>query len=289
MDELNLPQRITVVTENGLQAVRVDTPLCTGLVYLQGAHVAEWTPRDAKPVLWMSASSDFEAGKPIRGGIPICFPWFGPGRDGHHTPAHGFARLSEWQLTEARISDAGEAHLVFSLTGSQVADTGDFPVDFVASHAVGMGSALTLSLTVTAGEEPLDYEEALHSYFTVGDARKVSVQGLDEALYLDKVAGDEKTQSGDVTFTAETDRVYRSEATCRIVDPELDRTITIEKARSANTVVWNPWIDKSAKMADFGDDEWTGMCCVETVNAIGSAVRLAPRESHTMTATVSVG
>ena len=122
----------------------------------------------------------------------------------------------------------------------------------------------------------------------MGDAREVRIQGLDGADYLDKVAGDRKSQSGDVTFSQETDRVYESVSTCRIIDEQLGRSIVIEKVGSANTVVWNPWVAKSAAMADFGDDEWTQMCCVETVNALGAAVEVEPGRSHTMAATISI-
>lgn len=288
MSENNLPKGVSFVTENGLEALRVETDLCTGLVYRNGAHVAEWTPRGAEPVLWMSGSSEFTDGKAIRGGIPICLPWFGPGRDGNHSPAHGFARISPWTLTSADVSDSGEARLVFVLTGDEVEQLADFPSDFTASYAVTMGSALQLSLTLTAGEQALDFEEALHTYFAVGDAREVRIQGLDGADYLDKVAGDRKSQSGDVTFSQETDRVYESVSTCRIIDKQLGRSIVIEKVGSANTVVWNPWVAKSAAMADFGDDEWTQMCCVETVNALGAAVEVEPGRSHTMAATISI-
>ncbi|GAA1390891.1 D-hexose-6-phosphate mutarotase [Luteococcus peritonei] len=288
MSEKNLPQGVSIVTENGLEAVRIDTELCTGLVYRNGAHVAEWTPKGSEPVLWMSGSSHFTDGTAIRGGIPLCFPWFGPGRDGDRTPAHGFARLSPWNLTSAELSPNGLVRLVFTLTGDDVADLGGFPADFEASYAVTMGTAMQLALTVRAGEQPLEVEEALHTYFAVGDARQVRIEGLDGADYLDKVAGDRRTQSGDVTFTAETDRVYFSEATTRIVDEQLGRTIVVEKACSANTVVWNPWVDKSEAMADFGDEEWTGMCCVETVNALGDATQLSPGASHTMSATISL-
>lgn len=283
-----LPEGITAETVNGLDAWRISTPLASGLVFAQGAHVAEWAPTGAAPVLWLSKQSFFERGKAIRGGVPVCFPWFGPGRSGQMAPAHGFARLSLWRLDAAEVDASGEATLALVLTGSDVEDLGGFPEDFTARLVVSMGSALQLTLTVTAGEQELDFEEALHSYFSVSDARRVQVDGLDQARYLDKVSGAEDVQQGAIEFTSETDRVYFDDGTCRILDEEAGRVVTVEKAQSANTVVWNPWIDTSQRMTDFGDDGWTGMCCVETANVLDNAVHLAPGQGHSMTLAVTL-
>lgn len=287
-DTSALPEGITAETVNGLDAWRISTPLASGLVFAQGAHVAEWVPAGAPPVLWLSKQSFFEPGKAIRGGVPVCFPWFGTGRSGEMTPAHGFARLSQWTLDAAEVDPSGEATLALVLTGSDVEDLGGFPEDFTARLVVSMGSALQLTLTVTAGEQELDFEEALHSYFSVSDARRVQLDGLDQARYLDKVSGAEEVQQGAIEFTSETDRVYFDDGTCRILDEGAARVVTVEKAQSANTVVWNPWIDRSQRMTDFGDDEWTGMCCVETANVLDNAVHLAPGQGHSMTLAVTL-
>lgn len=279
---VQLPQGITAVTQNGLDAYRIDTPLGTGLVYTLGAHVAEWTPTGAEPVLWMSKHSNFEAGKAIRGGIPVCFPWFGPGRSGDMTPAHGFARITPWTLRAAEVDEPGEARLVFELRGQEVGSA-----DFTSHLQVEMGRALQVTLTVTAGSEPFDYEDALHTYLTVGDVQRVSVDGLDGARYLDKLDSSEKVQQGAVDFTKETDRVYHSTDTTTLVDPVLGRRVVLEKSGSANTVVWNPWTGKAAAMADFGDDEWPSMCCVETANCLADSTFLNPGESHATTVRIT--
>ncbi|MGO4957653.1 D-hexose-6-phosphate mutarotase [Luteococcus sp. Sow4_B9] len=282
----DLPQGITAETVNGLPALRVETELGRGLVFLHGAHVAEWQPAGKEPVLWMSGASEYAPDKPLRGGVPICFPWFGPGREGDRTPAHGFARLSDWTLVEARVQD-GAATLALELTAGQVADLGGFPDDFTARLTVTLAQTLTLDLTVTAGEQPLDFEEALHTYFDIADVHQTVVRGLDGARFLDKVAGGDEIQQGEVNFTMETDRVYFSEETTQIVDGGRNRTIVVDKSNSSNTVVWNPWVDKSSRMADFGDDEWTGMCCVESANVLANAVSLTPGGQHTMSVTIS--
>lgn len=285
---VTLPSGITEETTNGLLAYRIETPAARGLVYVQGAHVAGWAPGGADDVLWLSEKTFLEPGKPIRGGVPICFPWFGPGRSGDQQPAHGFARVATWRLVDARVDD-DVATLELELTGADVEKADDFPQDFLARYRVRMGRELELALAVTAGEQPLDFEEALHSYLSVGDIRQVRVVGLDGAGYLDKLDGERKVQHGDVEFTSETDRVYRCSGTTEVVDQAGGRRVLVTKQHSDDTVVWNPWVDKSRAMPDFGDDEWTGMCCVETANALGDAVSLAPGETHVMVAKLSVG
>lgn len=286
MSDLELPQGITAADVNGLPAWRIDVPGGRALVYAQGAHVAEWAPAGADEVLWLSEQAVYSPGKAIRGGVPICFPWFGPGRSGDRKPAHGFARTATWRLVGAE-TDEQAATLRFEITGDDVADLGGFPADFTASYSVQVGKELVLALTVTAGEQPLDFEEALHSYFTV-DATGVRIGGLEGAGYLDKVTGTQQVQQGEITFTGETDRVYSSEAPVTMGDDTAGRVIVVDKVASSQTVVWNPWVDKSAAMGDFGDDEWQTMCCVETANCVDGELHLAPGESHTMVSRTSL-
>lgn len=286
MSEIELPAGIIAEKVNGLDAVRVDTPAATGLVYLQGAQVVRWAPAGSDEVLWLSEQSLYEPGKAIRGGIPVCWPWFGPGRDVNRTPAHGIARTSAWRLVAGSLDDDGTAHLTFELTPADVADTAGFD-DFTLQLAVTMGQQLHLALTTTAGAQPMEVEEALHTYFTVSDVDVVRVEGLEGATYLDKLTGAEQVQQGAVTFTAETDRVYWSQGTTSIVDGE--RRVQVAKAGSGATVVWNPWVAKAAAMADFGDDEWRGMCCVETTNCLQTAVVVPAGGSHTMELTLQLG
>ncbi|WP_454085510.1 D-hexose-6-phosphate mutarotase [Georgenia sp. Marseille-Q6866] len=292
-----LPDSVTAAEgEGGLPILRVATALATGEVYLHGAHVTAWTPAGADPVLWVSNASRFVPGEAIRGGVPICFPWFGAGREpGLAPPPHGFARLAPWRLVAAEEDDGGAVTLTLELTDADAAGVPAaqaWPHAFTATYAVTFGRELTLALTVeNTGEGEISYEEALHTYLAVADARTTTVQGLDGATYLDKAPGggpDHVTQRGDVTFTAETDRVYDSTGTAVVVDESAGRRIGIEKEGSANTVVWNPWVDKAAAMPDYGDDEWPSMVCVETANALAAAISLAPGERHTMTARYAV-
>ncbi|WP_324653354.1 D-hexose-6-phosphate mutarotase [Georgenia sp. H159] len=292
----DLPDSVTLAEgEGGLPVVRVATAVATGEVYLQGAHVTAWTPAGNDPVIWMSGSSVFADGQAIRGGVPICFPWFGPGREPDLAPpAHGFARLAAWRLVSA-ADDDGVVTVTLRLTDADAAAVpaaAKWPHPFTATYTVTFGRELSVALAVenTGGAE-ISFEEALHTYLAVSDVRTTTVQGLDGATYLDKAAsaGPELvTQQGDVTFAWETDRVYASAGTAVVVDDGASRAIGIEKEGSANTVVWNPWVDKAAAMPDYGDDEWPTMVCVETANALDDAVVLAPGERHTMTARYTV-
>lgn len=289
--QIPLPPSVTVISGQGdLPMLRVLTPLCTGHVYLQGAHVTSWTPSRHDPVLWMSRAAEFAVGTPIRGGVPICLPWFGAGVTGDKVPSHGVARVVPWELIEA-TDDDGTVTLVLRLTSADatgVPGAEHVPGPFEATYTVIMGETLNLSLEVrNSGEHDIEVEEALHTYLDVHDVTGVTITGLAGADYLDKLTGETVQQHGDVRLTAETDRVYRSAAAATIVDPGRSRVITIEKQASANTVVWNPWAAKAAAMPDFGDEEWPGMLCVETANAVADRLRLAPGEIHTMAATIS--
>lgn len=291
---IELPGSVTVDEgRGGLTRVSVSSPVATGELYLQGAHVTAWTPARKDPVIWMSKASVFAPAQPIRGGVPICFPWFGAGREPGMQPAHGFARLAVWHLVDATDA-AGVVVLTLRLTDADVAGLSAaqaWPHAFEATYTVTFGAELVAELTVrNTGEEPYSFEEALHTYLAVKDATGVTVEGLAGARYLDKAPGggpDLVIQDGDVTFTGETDRVYASTGTAVVRDPGLVRTITVGKDGSANTVIWNPWTAKAAAMPDYDDAEWPTMVCLETANALSAAVALEPGQSHTMTARIS--
>lgn len=273
----------------GLPRIDVSTAAARAEVYFQGAHVAAWQPAAIrKPVLWMSERSHFEAGKPIRGGVPICFPWFGDHPANPAAPAHGFARLRDWRLTEAREDRDGVVTLALELAGEGLSP--EWPHRFAAIHRIEVGTTLRMTLEVrNDGADAFTFEEALHTYFDIADIHGVSVSGLEGCAYLDKMAGGQRfgPSGAPVRFTGETDRVYlETRDACVIDDPGKRRAITVRKSGSAATVVWNPWIAKALAMPDFGGDEWTGMVCVETGNVNIHARTLQPGESHAMTAII---
>jgi D-hexose-6-phosphate mutarotase len=288
-----LPASVRVEKGNGgLPRLAVETRHGTAQVYFHGAHVAAWHPAGAAaPVLWISRESLFEPGKPIRGGVPICFPWFGPHATDTTAPGHGFARIREWTLTDAREAADGSVTLTLELASAPgEALPPQWPHAFRITHTVTIGPTLTMALQVhNPGAAPITYEEALHTYFTVQDVRAVTVTGLEDTDYLDKVTGFSRHNQGKapIAFTGETDRIYlNTQAATVIHDPGKRRTIAIRKAGSDSTVVWNPWIDKARAMPDFGDVEWPEMVCVETCNVNVHKRTLAPGESQTMTAII---
>lgn len=269
--------------EGGLWRASITIDQCTAELYRHGAHLTRWRPTGHDEVLWLSNLAKFEYGKAIRGGVPICFPWFAGNQPANDPdgPAHGYTRTTTWEFIDAKHDDAG---VTLSLR------TATEP--FTLQYDVTFGDTLTMQLTATnTGSAPATFESALHTYFVVSQIKQVQVVGLENADYLDTVGGNLQnlTQNDQpITFESETDRIYASEATTRIIDPGLQRTITIEKENSGSTVVWNPWTDKAHKMVDFGDDEWPGMLCVESGNIGPSAVILEPKQSHTMRAVISV-
>jgi D-hexose-6-phosphate mutarotase len=258
---------------------------------LEGAHVTRFQPARQAQLLFVSDSSSFAPGKPIRGGVPVCFPWFGP-RAGHpESPAHGFARISRWEIESLTGSHDLGATAVLRLASNDHTRA-LWPHDFVARLRVEVARQLTLSLIVeNTGAAPFPFEEALHTYFAISDIRGVTVTGLEGAAYLDKTDGARRKELGHepLHIERETDWVFPgNEAACVIDDPTKQRRIIVEKSGSRTTVVWNPWIAKAAAMPDFGDDEWPRMLCIETANTGADAITLAPRESHTMIATTRV-
>jgi glucose-6-phosphate 1-epimerase len=276
----------------GLARLKITTCLCTAEMYLHGAHVCRWHPHGHQhPVLWMSDRSWFETGRPIRGGVPICFPWFGPKADSPQASSHGVARTQAWALDAVTGEPDGTILVRLTLTSNDISRA-FYGEDFTLHYAARFGTTLDLALTVVnTGNAPMRFEEALHTYLTVSDARHVSVAGLGGAEYYDKTDGmKRKRQSDDaVTITGKTNRLYvDTSATVTLADPGLERRILIAKTGSRSTVVWNPGTARSAALPDFGDDEWPGMTCVETVNASDNAITLDARQSHTMTTTVSV-
>lgn len=291
MENVELPEGVTIDQGRGdLPVIRVDVPSCTAEVYLLGGHLTAWQPTDHEPVIWTSEHSNFLEGSAIRGGVPICFPWFGPGPDGHHYPPHGVARLSHWQLVEATRAADG-VRLRLHLDGHDAIDLDVPDRGWSADITYTLGELLDIDLRVEAygdRDAPFTYEEALHTYLHVGNARRISVDGLDGARYLDKVVDDTFTQSGPLVILGETDRVFEHTGTASVLDPTLRRSLEVSKRGSAQTVVWNPFVTKSVRMGDFGNDEWQDMVCVEAANVGASAITLQPGQSHTLHQRVAV-
>ena len=293
-DNFAIPDRLTFEEHAGLTRAQVHLSTADATVYLHGAHVTHWQPAGHAPVLFLSDCSDFAPGRAIRGGVPICFPWFGARSDGQTGPSHGFARIEEWEFAFAALmpgEHGEELRLTFTLAPSDLSRSLGSD-NFRVAYEVIVGASLTLRLTVAnLGSSPLRFEEALHAYFHVGDIRKISLTGLEDATYLDKTEGMKEKSAPDtpLQFTAETDRVFPENVTpVTIHDPIFNRNITIDKSNSATTVVWNPWRELAVKLPDLPDDAWPHFVCVETANTAQDAIVLEPGESHPMEAIITL-
>jgi glucose-6-phosphate 1-epimerase len=274
-----------------LPRLDVNTAHATAQLFCHGAQLTQWTPAHAhRPVLWTSAYSRFRPDEAIRGGVPICFPWFGAHPTDAAAPAHGFVRRADWTLIAAEQS-GDDVTLRFAFD-SDDAPQRLWPQAFRLVQRVTIGATLTMALDVeNRSDTAFTFEEALHTYFTVGDIKQATIVGLENTAYLDKPTGFTRQRQADeaIRFAGETDRVYLdTTAECRIVDPVLGRTIVVAKSGSRSTVVWNPWIDRARALPDFGDQEWRAMVCVETANIGAAAVHLAPGVRHTMRVDICV-
>ncbi len=276
--------------EHGLACLHVANRHGDALIHLHGAHLTRWRPTGHDEVLWTSRASWYEAGRPIRGGVPICWPWFGPHPADGDLPAHGFARTREWAFAGATAGADGSTTVAFTLRDDD-ASRALWPHRFVLRYAVTIGPSLGLRLqTTSAGPEPMIVGEALHTYLRVGDVRQVTIGGLGGCGYIDKLRDPAlRVQAEDrLAITAETDRIYASAASCELDDPTLGRRIIVTKSGSASTVIWNPWIAKAARMSDFGDDEWPAMACIETANVGKAQVRVQGFGYHDLAAEITV-
>lgn len=274
---------------NGLRFIDIENAQASAIICTQGAQLTHWQPRSLQyPVTFMSAAAQYHAGKPVRAGIPICWPWFGPHSTDKTQPNHGFARNLVWSATEP-VPSGGATRLTLVLTDSDQSRS-IWPHAFRLECRMSVGETLEVELATTnTGSVPFVISEALHTYFLICDIGAIEVQGLDGTDYADSAnGGRRKRQTGAVTFADEVDRVFlNTEASCNIIDPLLRRRIEIAKSGSRSTVVWNPWSQKAGLFADLGSAEsargsWRQMVCIESANALDNALTLAPGQHHSL-------
>ena len=266
----------------GLVIARINNAQATAAIALQGAHLLEWTPQGSYPVIWLSQAAKFAKGKSIRGGIPICWPWFGAHPSEEGFPAHGFARTADWTVVASAELEDGSTQIRLALPKVDQPEA-LWPEETAVEYVLTIGRTLEMALVTRNGSDhAVTISQALHTYFAVSDIRDIAIDGLDGCDYLDKVEDfARKQQSGDVTFSSEVDRIYLEAAgDCLIKDAGLKRSIRISKTGSASTVVWNPWDEKSRQMGDMGREGYRGMVCVESANAAEDAVTIAPNGEH---------
>ncbi len=274
----------------GMIIAEVSNQHANSNIAVQGAHIATWQPRGQEPVIWLSPLAKFAQGKSIRGGVPICWPWFGPHASDSKLSGHGYARTVPWQVLETKALPDGATFLRFGLIETD-ATRAQWPNTSPVQLEVTVGQKLRVELvTQNAGKDAFILGEALHTYFQISDVAKMTIRGLEGCDYLDKVGEPaRRTQQGGIVIESEVDRVYvDTDKDCVIEDKGLKRAIRIAKTGSRSTVVWNPWTEKANKMGDFGDHGYRGMVCVESANAFDNLVTVKPGETHRLAVEYSV-
>ena len=258
-------------------------------IYLHGAHVTSFQPHGSTPVLWLSDIAEYESEKAIRGGIPVIWPWFGPHPQDKTKPQHGFARVSEWELFDTTGLPDGRTRLRLQLKDN-VATRTLWPHPFELELNITVGARLRIELTSrNTDQETVEIGGALHTYFNIGDITQITIEGLDGREYFDQLDSHRvKLQNGSISISEEVDRIYLDTVNeCVITDPNLKRKIRVSAAGSRTTVIWNPWIDKSQRMADFPDEGYRTMVCIEATNAADDIYRVPPGGEHTLSQTIS--
>jgi glucose-6-phosphate 1-epimerase len=274
---------------SGLARVQITGDLGEGEMYLHGAHVTSWKPAGNAEVLFVSSKSRWEEGQAIRGGIPICFPWFRGKLDDPHAPAHGFVRTKLWQLESIIENENGVAVTMFTQSDEHTQKW--WPGEFRLVDRVTFGSELRLELVCrNTGTTPFRFEEALHTYNRIANIQDVRLQGLDGVSYLDNTESNKKkTQRGDVVIASSTDSAYCNiQNEVDLLDANKKRRIRLRKENSLSTVVWNPWSEGAARLQDLGDGEWRQFLCVEASNILDAAINLAPGQEQRMAAVLTV-
>ncbi len=251
----------------------------TAKIALHGAHVVDYTPVGQKPVIFTSADAVYKEGTAIRGGIPVCWPWFNAHPSDSQLPSHGFARVAFWQLFRS-FNSKDYTTLIFTFSKGELH----------AELTLEIGRELNLSLkTINTGDSSALVGGALHTYFSVSDIADVSITGLEDTVFHDSLTGLSGKDPETISFSEEFDRVYQDTKEAVVLkDQQWSREILIEKTGSSSTVVWNPWIDKSATMGDLGNEDYKQFVCIETANALEDVYNVPPGGAHTMTAKISV-
>ncbi len=267
-----------------LPIATISNPHAEATISLQGAHVTSFTPKGHEPILWVSDNALFENEKAIRGGIPLCWPWFAyETENSDKKPSHGFIRNVMWNvLGTSIVGDKTQLKLGLSDTPETHSM---FPSTFDLIVNITVGEALKVELkSCNNSDQPFTYSGALHSYLAISDINKIKITGLEDVSFIDKTDSDKKKkQNGPIAIDSETDRIYdKPNAECIIEDPGMNRKIVITNKGASSAVVWNPWQDRAKEITDFGDEEYTNMVCVEAAIAGGNTAQVNPFGMHSL-------
>lgn len=276
--------------ENDLIFITVSNKHADADICLYGAHVTSFRPHNSMEILWMSPDSSFEVGKAIRGGIPVCFPWFGPHKTDPEKPQHGFGRLMYWDVLEAKTIPSGETMIRMQLSSSEETKA-YWPHDFRAEMVITVGQTLTVTLKVTnTSANAFEYSCALHTYYYLSALENLTIEGLKGTTYYNQLNGGYDIQEEEILQIQEpTTRHYlNTEKQVIVADSIFRRRIRVEKSGSKVTTVWNPGEETCAKIGDLPNDAWETFVCVEATNAFEYPVQLAPGESFETSAIIGL-
>jgi glucose-6-phosphate 1-epimerase len=291
---------ITIELHKNLLAVRVENTKACATVFLQGAQVSHYQLKDQPPILWCSPLCDFQEGKSLRGGIPVCWPWFGdltrnPDvvkdsiNKSSDAPAHGTARQKPWNLTDIEILSDQSTRLTLTLALAENQDP-YWPHASSATLSMTVGEQLALNLTIkNESPQTVSFSTALHSYFAISDISQVAVNGLDNLQFIDCMDDwNTLTQQGPLLFDQEVDRIYKgTSGEITLVDQQWKRIISVKNKNSHSAVLWNPWKDKAKRLSQFADEAYKSMLCIETANIGEDFVCLASGDSQRLELLIS--
>ncbi|MGK7948048.1 MAG: D-hexose-6-phosphate mutarotase [Xenococcaceae cyanobacterium] len=277
--------------KGGFPFIEINNTMAKALISVYGGQVLSFQPvTEAEDLMFLSEKAYYQAGKAIKGGIPLCWPWFGADPEDNGRSSHGFARNQLWTVLGTEITPGKETRVRLGLVDTEQTRK-IWPNSFNLSLIITVGDRLTLELiTRNTGEQPFTITQAFHPYFKVGEISQVKVLGLEDTEYLDKVDNFQgKKQTGVITITEEVDRIYTNVPNKLVIeDASFKRAIEITSEGNKTAVVWNPWSELSAKAADLEDSDYQRFICVETVNAAKDIVEISPNNEHRLLANYKI-
>lgn len=270
---------------NGFKYLEITNSYASAKISLQGAHLYEYIPKDKKALLWLSKASNFQDGESIRGGIPICWPWFGMNKQNKELPQHGFARTASWEYIDSKELD--NSTQITMMLRSDAKTKKMFPYEFELRLILNIGKELLIKIvTKNLDTKTFKITQALHTYFNISDTSNISILGLEDKPYLDALDFKQKRQDGSIKIDKEVDRVFQ-EIFKPIKLKDKDETIEIINEGSNSVVVWNPWIEKCSRMSAMNEDGYKTFVCIESANVFDDAREIKPNETHTLQTTIS--
>lgn len=290
--DFGIVDKVQIVAGQGdFPVIKVNNEHAKATISVYGGQVISFQPADqTEDIMFLSSKAYYQEGKAIKGGTPICWPWFGPDPEAKGRSNHGFVRNRMWNLREVTSTQSGATKIILRLTDTnETRAIWNFAFDFAI--AITVGKSLTIEIiTRNTGDKTFSITQALHTYFKVGDINQVQVLGLAGNNYIDKVdSGNQKNQSGDISFSKECDRIYLDvEPEITIDDSALSRKIKVTSTNSKTAIVWNPWSTISANMADLEDNDYQNFVCVETANAANEVIEVAAGSEYKLAANYTI-